>query len=219
MMSLENNKTITNCNNCDNYTNHKILFTEKVEVENEDNEKEASLNKEFENYMVVRCEGCDETSFLIRHTGDKYIDEHNDFYDENFPEDENFESDFNFLDEEAFDELPKILANLYTQIESAFNEDANILAGVGLRMLVEALCLEQSIEGKNLQEKIKNLQSCGLISLNEVPILDKLRLIGNFSAHEIKGFSIDKLEYALDIINHVLKSVYLLPKINKKLKI
>ena len=115
--------------------------------------------------------------------------------------------------------MPKLLNDLYEEVEGAFKENSNILAGVGLRMLVEALCLEQKIKGRNLQEKIKNLHTSGLISANEVPILDKLRLIGNFSAHEIKGLSISKLEYALDIVNHVLKSIYILPKINKKLRL
>ena len=90
---------------------------------------------------------------------------------------------------------------------------------MGLRMLVEAICLEQKIPGLNLQSKIRKLHELGMISKNELPILDKLRLIGNDSAHKIKSFSIDKLSYALDIINHIIKSIYVLPKINKLLKL
>lgn len=87
-----------------------------------------------------------------------------------------------------------------------------------MRTLVEAICIHQNIEGKNLKDKIENLHKAGLISTSEAPILDKLRLIGNVSAHQIKKLNINKLEYALDIINHVLKSIYILPKINRKLK-
>ena len=97
--------------------------------------------------------------------------------------------------------------------------ESNILAGVGLRMLVEGICLERKIAGKNLLEKIKNLHSANWLSANEVPILDKLRQIGNFSAHSIKGFSTTDLQYALEIVNHVLKTIYILPLINKRLKI
>lgn len=111
------------------------------------------------------------------------------------------------------------LYDLYEEIKEAFESGSNILAGVGLRAMVEAVCMQEKIEGRNLQEKIKNLHNKGLIASSEQPILDKLRLIGNLSTHQIKAFPLDKLNYALDIINHVLKSIYVLPKINKKLKI
>lgn len=65
--------------------------------------------------------------------------------------------------------------------------------------------------------KIKKLSEEGLISTNEHPILDKLRLIGNASAHSIKSIDIEYLEYALEIVNHIIKSIYILPNIDKKL--
>ncbi len=161
-------------------------------------------------------------SFLKRHTNGLFADEDEDgdvgYFDENFPNKE-YDLDVVLLSEQQQSTLPKIFRNLYEEVEGAFKEESNILAGVGLRMLVEAICMERKIKGKNLQEKIKNLSPAGLISANEIPILDKLRLIGNFSAHEIKSFSNEMLDYALEIINHILKTIYLLPQINRKLKI
>jgi hypothetical protein len=46
-----------------------------------------------------------------------------------------------------------------------------------------------------------------MIPGSELPILDKLRQIGNLSTHQIKAFPIEKLNYALDIINHIMKSI------------
>jgi hypothetical protein len=85
--------------------------------------------------------------------------------------------------------------------------------------LVEAICLDQSIIGSNLLKKIEKLHHEGFISKSELPILDKLRITGNDSAHKIKGLSMYKLELALGIVNHVLTSIYILPVINKKLEI
>lgn len=212
---------LTHCNDCRKNTNHSILFSKRINYSDDEvPKKKNAAGKEYDDYMTIQCDGCNEISFLLRRHRDYFANENNsiNYFDDNFPSNE-FDSDVNLLDINEQEQLPRILYDLYQEVESAFNQSSNILAGVGLRMLVEAMCLEQKINGKNLQEKIRNLHTSGLISQSEVPILDKLRLIGNFSAHEIKRFSIDKLEYALDIINHVLKSIYILPKINKKLKI
>jgi hypothetical protein len=215
-MSTVKKTTTTQCYDCRKITNHKILHCKQVvEIETVKRKK----TKTFSDYMIVQCSGCDEINFLLRYSGKQFIgDDGNDYIDINFPyEDDELDYDISLLSRKEQLGLPKLLRDLYEEIEGAFIDDLKILAGVGLRMLIEALCLEQMIKGKNLQEKIKNLHLSGLISANEVPILDKLRLIGNFSAHEVRGLSIGKLEYALDIVNHVLKSIYVLPKINKKL--
>lgn len=214
-------KTInTHCNDCSRTTNHNVLFYKRVTTVDDLFRKNSPFYKSHKDYMTVQCCGCNELSFLIRHLDSSTSGIYNgsDYFDENFPSNE-FDLDAAVLTEEELEVLPKIIQQLYVEVEGAFLEESEILAGVGLRMLVEAICLEQKIPGSNLATQIPNLHTAGLISANEIPILDKLRKIGNISVHEIKGFSIDKLQYALDIINHVLKSIYVLPKINKRLKI
>lgn len=173
-----------------------------------------SLTKADEEYAVIRCLGCGVPSFLltVKFRGNSKPVQYVYPYD---VEDE----DFMFLDYEYKDELPLRIKKLYDEIENAFETDSAILAGIGLRALVEAVCVDQKITGHNLDRKIQGLHEKGLISTTELPILDKLRLIGNASAHEIKSLPIDKLELALSIINHVLVSIYVLPKINKQLKL
>lgn len=219
-MKNSDKKIYTHCQNCKRTTSQNVLFNKRLTEYDEFYSENSPMYKYHYDYMIIQCGGCEEVSFLKRHTNGLFADEYSDVghFDENFPSEED-DFDFPMLSEEEQGFLPVLLRGLYTEVESAFKAEANILAGVGLRMLVEGICLQEKISGKNLQEKIKNLQVSGQLSVNAVPILDKLRVIGNFSAHEIKGFSIEKLEVALDIINHVLKSIYVLPKINKRLKI
>jgi hypothetical protein len=73
------------------------------------------------------------------------------------------------LKEEDQDELPAQISRLYDQIKKAFDGDANILAGMGLRALVEAICLQQGITGNRLVDKINNLQAAGLPSRKAYP--------------------------------------------------
>ena len=124
-----------------------------------------------------------------------------------------------FLDFEHKELLPKKIQRLYDQIESAFESDSDIGAGLLLRTMIEAICINLKIPGRNLQAKLDGLLIKGLIATVERPILDKLRLIGNDSAHKIKSLSMDKLELALSIVNHVLRSIYILPKINRQLRL
>jgi hypothetical protein len=205
----------TQCSTCDRKTNQHILFLKREKKKNEHNEKEI----EIVDYLTIECAGCKTVSFLHRELYED-INGEEGFIDNHYPNNSNYHwGEFNFLSDEDQDELPTPLYNLYEEVKLAFENDSNILAGIGLRTLVEAVCLHQKIAGKNLQDKIKNLQTQGLISSAELPILDKLRLIGNMSTHQVKAIPLDKLNYALDIINHVLKSIYVLPKINRKLKI
>ncbi len=202
----------TVCENCNEETNHTVLFKKEVRI----NESKSKIDEGQEWYCVTQCAGCNTYSFVLRTffcgTNDKDLD----FYDMNYPS--RVES-FNFLSPDNESGLPNNISNLYLEVKEAFNSESPILAGIGLRTLVEAVCIQQNIAGGNLKEKIISLHKNGQISTTELPILDKLREIGNFSAHEIKKFSMDKLSYALDIINHVLISIYILPRINKKLKI
>lgn len=210
---------ITNCNQCEDETNHQILFKKRVtHVFKSENGKKSST-KDIEDYMTIQCKGCNTISFLRRDSGSFYDSKGEKYYiDYNFPEIE-YDTDLKFLSQEELNSVPYKIRELYQEVELVFENEGNKLAGVGLRMLVEAICLEQKILGSNLKIKIEKLHDKGLISKNEIPILDKLREMGNTSAHEIKSFTLDKLEYALDILNHVLKSIYVLPKINRKLKL
>jgi hypothetical protein len=202
-------------------TNHTILFSKVVRDEmilEEWDPKETYVDSI--NHMVVQCKGCDHISFLMRHTGDSFTNEkgESEVFDINYP-DTKFSAPLNMLTDDEIYVLPSVLQDLYDELQIVLKHDANILVGVGLRMLVEAICMEQNITGGNLKVKIEQLHKKGLLAENAIPILDKLRTIGNTSAHEIKAYSIDKLSYAVEIINHVLRNIYILPRINKKLKV
>lgn len=196
---------LTYCSECDGDKNHRKLFSKT---------SKSSFTKTTDEFCVVECLGCDTVSFLqILRLSKKGKPIHF-----NYPHDEHFVY-YAFLPDQYIKKLPKSIRKLYEEVMVAFNADSAILCGVGLRGLVEAICIDQSVKGSNLQEKIKRLHNEGWISRSELPILDKLRLIGNDSAHKIKIWPMRKLELALGIINHVLTSIYILPRMDSLLKI
>lgn len=178
-----------------------------------------NAEKTFEIFLVVKCLGCNTISFVHRISGKGFVDKDRgkNYIEINYPEKE-LENDAELLTQEEQSKLPKILRKLYEEVEIAFEYDSTILSGIGLRMLIEAICLEQNIQGKYLKQKIEQLHNAGLITKKDLPALDKLREIGNISAHEIRSVQGHKLHYALKVVNHVLKSIYILPTIQKKLR-
>lgn len=206
---------LTDCVSCKRETNQLVLSSKKTSNGNEKVETEEN----FTEYMILECGGCKTISFLIRETTEHVSFGETYCYDRNYPKKIDSYEEYKFLRDEDHEQLPVKIYELYNEVRVAFENEVSVLAGLGLRTIIEAICLQQKISGNSLFNKIKTLETKSLISPNERELLDKLRVIGNMSAHEIKAFPMDKLGYALDIVNHVLQSVYILPKINKKLNI
>ncbi len=215
-MKTKEKTTRTLCNTCGPNINHHILFRNEGSSEKFSEKDEINLI-DRDDHLLVKCCGCEKVSFLRRN----YTLEADGItvlqsLDWNYPEKP---YDFyNFLSYDDEYELPSAINSLYNEVKSAFNDDSEILAGLGLRTLVEAICIHQKIVGNNLQDKIQNLHHVGSISKKDASYIDNLRQIGNSSAHEISSLSMDKLQIALEIINQILRTIYVIPKHDKKLK-
>jgi len=208
-----NTKTLnTRCKTCSVETNHKILF-------NTDEIKIASSNDidEFESYNIIQCLGCDTISFL-KLCWDEQIQNDDDIMYYHFPEDPHFLYKEYFLSEDDISYLPALVTQIYAEIYEAFITESTILCGIGLRMIVEAVCLNKKISGRTLENKIDNFFEDGYISKNELSSIHKLREIGNVSAHEIKSPSSTILDAALEAVNHLLRSIYVVSKKTNRLK-
>lgn len=113
--------------------------------------------------------------------------------------------------------LPRGLWKAYEETRSALMHDLPILTGIGIRAIVETVCNEKGCSSRNLEEKIGELISTGVITRADGAILHDLRFMGNEAAHKTKAHSQDELSLALDVAEHLLESVYLLPERAKRL--
>ncbi len=95
----------------------------------------------------------------------------------------------------------------------------NILAGIGIRALVESVCKDKNAVGNDLEKRINDLVLKGILTKDEAGILHKTRLLGNRSAHEVAEPTYEELEIAMDIVENLLRNVYIIPERAKKLKI
>lgn len=113
--------------------------------------------------------------------------------------------------------LPDSVSQVYAETYKALCNEQPVLAGVGIRALIEAVCQERNATGKTLEKKIDGLVDLNLLTSDGAKSLHNLRVIGNQAAHEVKPHSEEKLSAAMKIIEHLLEAVYVIPKYGNQL--
>lgn len=107
-------------------------------------------------------------------------------------------------------DVPKVVSAIYRQSLEAICNNAGILAGMGLRATVEAICNEQAIAGRTLEKRIDSLAKTGLISAKDAGRLHAIRFMGNDAAHDVQPTDKQSLSIALRIVEHLIVSLYVL---------
>lgn len=105
-----------------------------------------------------------------------------------------------------FKQLSKGLAKIYRETLGAYNNNLSILCALGIRSLLEGICADKKIAGRNLKEKINNLDK--LLPKNIVSNLHSIRFIGNEAAHELSAPSIEELRLAIELCEDLLNFLY-----------
>lgn len=231
------------CRRCKNRNHHGIIMShkEKSEYPYDDIEWEHE-------YFIVQCLGCDTIAFVSEYGDESMIDL--DPYGDNrhftevivYPEEPKVEKKSRYEPHKPLDfkESPEAIQIMYSQIVSAFNMQSYLLAGVGLRMLVEGICKDLGIQGgyvldekgvkllrkdsteearrTNLEGKINGLVEKTLVVQSQANILHKIRELGNSSAHELKEPARRTLVLAIDVLEKIIEQIYELDKYSLKFK-
>lgn len=203
----------SDCRACGRSTRHEILF-QHIE------DSTPEIYHERETWQVVRCLGCDTAGFRKRY---------DDF--ENVWEDHEgnvqHESEItayprvirNHKKLRSLYYVPELIRRAYTQTLSAYSEHAFVLASIGLRATIEAVCNQLNLTGSSLEKRIDQLYKGGYVSNGDKKLLHAIRFLGNDAAHEIKEPKESELRVALEIVEHLLNSVFILEKKAKSLDI
>jgi hypothetical protein len=192
------------CSNCGIETNHIIVAFEVTASSDPDYRYE-------ERFMLVRCLGCGGISFRKEaHDFEAYyqVGENEWEYDigtEVFPP---FLAGHKSLTGTQF--MPPIVRSIYEQTLYAIKLGHYVLAGIGLRATVEAICREHQVEGRNLSTQISRLAAAGLISRKDARNLQGIRFMGNDAAHDLQSPKKEAIRIALRIVEHVLETQYTL---------
>lgn len=204
------------CSECDRETTHSIVRSANYVNEYED--KDFSVTA-WEEYAIIECKGCQAISFRqassnsenLDHdpdTGATILDEKIDLYPPRLAGRRELKDSW---------ELPFPVRRAYEETWQALQGGMPVLAGIGIRALVETMCKERGANGRSLEKKLDNLVDQGVLTKAGAEILHSLRIMGNDAAHEVKPHKIGDLSTAMDVIEHALQGIYILPKRAAKL--
>ena len=195
------------CKNCDGETYHEVLKEVKT---HEDDGNVYVTNK----YQVVRCNGCHEISFRYCWTnsediaqdpitGEIILIDHQELYPSRIAGQKELKDCWL---------LPPKILSLYRETHHALCNKLGILAGLGIRGLVEATCKEKNAVDDNLEKKIDDMVRLAHVSKEGAEILHGTRLLGNEAAHDTEPVPEKQLDAAMDVVEHMLIGVFILPK-------
>lgn len=215
------NKTAGNaldisCIECKRKTKHKVLAS--VDSEGEEHCGGSNFVTYGGHRQIVQCQGCETISFRIAtwNSEDYDVDEHTGSTVANesvtlFPS----RNEGRVAVKDTY-LLPETVQRIYGETISALNNGQRVLAGIGIRALVETICKDKNAPGANLARKIDGLIGQGVLTADGAAILHKIRTLGNDAAHEVKPHKPEQLSLALDVCEHLLNGVYLLPHYAEK---
>ena len=212
--SWEANKTAgqvldVECAECRRTTKHRVLAS--ADVAGEDWYRQNSVHY-WAHYQIVQCQGCESTTYRTVSSNS----EDWDFDDQGevvlnqtvtlWPDRSEGRNPINDVHL-----LPSNVQRIYGETVKALNNDQPVLAGIGIRALIETICKDKAAPGSNLMSKIDGLVSLGVLTTEGAVILHKIRTLGNDAAHEVKPHTPTQLGLALDVCEHLLQGAYLLP--------
>lgn len=192
------------CGRCNQDTNHDVLSSERVGSDNDDFWWQ-------EIYSIAKCRGCGELTFLLQSSSEDDYD-----YDEDgnafiatristYPKQRPIASGLRH-----YWSVPNSISGVYKETIIALNNSCLMLAAAGFRTIIEATCMENNISGKTLESKINNLCKANIITKRDRDRLHSIRFLGNDSVHQMKSPTVDILLLVLEIIDIMLKNLYIL---------
>lgn len=193
------------CANCNGLRKHDLLH----EIKKSGDEGHGAYNW-TEKHLIIECSGCENVSFLkifgddtmIRYSddGDPYYYEEEQIYPHHLLHGQMLQN---------LHYLPATLKNIYKETIDALKVNALILTAGGFRAIIEATCNHLKIKRGNLEERIDSLHHKGYLSFAESKRLHSIRFLGNDALHEIETPKVEHLYLLLEIVNHLLASLYI----------
>lgn len=198
------------CIVCGLDTNHKKLWSKDFNYHDEESEIWATDTQE-----VYSCLGCDHITFRTVSINSEDIDV--------VGENEKGEPIYGLaktitlypkrdrrMIQKKYDiwNAPTKVRRIYQETIEAYNNGLLTLCGIGIRAIIEAICLEEKIIVEGLNNKIDELIKKGIVTPKLGEGLQESRLLGNESAHELETFGDRELLASIQLIENVIDGHY-----------
>ena len=186
------------CNTCGRETNH--LTRGEYEIKEDVNDEGAF---EAETHRLLSCAGCDtptletQTSLFDPSEGESSLHDLFSYQPERNQQSHNVK---------LFRRIPPKLRAIYRQSVAAYNHSLPVLCAAGFRALIEGICADKKIVGRNLEKKIDAMEA--ILPKNIVENLHGFRFMGNDAVHELAAPKMEDLKIAIDVSEDLLNFLY-----------
>lgn len=209
--SKVSNKTKIYCNICKGETNHDIKSTHAQSYleEFEDHGQKFQGYYEETEFRFLVCRGCDSATLQEKWTCAGMKD-HNggDLYSYNY-----YPKRKNLGERQAkkFHHVDIKLNNTYKEIITAFQQGLEIVTAIGVRALLEGICVVEGIDDKvawGLAGKIEKLKDLSHIPNSIIDGLNDLKFIGDDAAHRLIATDKHTLTVSINLLESLLTHLY-----------
>jgi len=198
------------CGNCEGFKNHKVIAKREVRSHEDDPYHWG------EDHYFCQCAGCDTYCYAVAEYTEDDFDNYTgemDYRWKTYPFSKNSRKPLDDVDD-----FPQKVKLIYQETIGALNAQLPVLTAIGLRAIIEAICVEQGVAGRNLEKKIDGLATSGVLSTAQAKILHGHRFLGNIAVHEVVSANPRELIAALEIAEAMLKTIYVLPSLSAQIK-
>jgi hypothetical protein len=215
-LDVADNKIVkVKCPECGGgFKNHVVLCEHNDEWVDEENRENGATT-----YQVCKCQGCDAVRFRVDAWDTYNIDPYTGEAESTITVYPEFVANKRepAITESLTDVAPQV-DRIYRETVAALNAGTLILAGAGLRAIVEAICQKENSKGGDLQQKIDGLVKQGKLAQRQADLLHEERYLGNFAIHEVEPPSQSEIEDGLVIVEAMLTTLYVVPQRGARLK-
>lgn len=118
--------------------------------------------------------------------------------------------------------IPERIRSCLEEAITCHAEGCYVASAIMVRRTLEELCEDKGSKGDSLKKRIEGLRSLVVLPKELFDALDELRLLGNDAAHieskEYDQIGKDEVEVAIELTKEILKSVYQMDTLVKKLR-
>lgn len=199
------------CNTCKGETNHDIKSThnQSYHEEFEDHGQRFIGYYEETEYRFVVCRGCDTATLQEKWTCAGMHDQNGDhIYSFSYhPKRKNLGE----REAKRFHHVDKKLNDSYKEIIAAFQQGLEIVTAMGVRALLEGICVIEGIDdhvARGLSKKIESLKNSPNIPNSIIDGLNGLKFIGDDAAHRLNATDKHTLSLSIDLLESLLTHLY-----------
>jgi hypothetical protein len=204
VQKVDSKKIWVACQRCEKETQHQPL----TKVTESDESPDGDIQV-WNDYLTLVCGGCNTISFCIASKCSEGRDPYTGEFDVSYQLHPSRVAGRPQM--RAVRSLPHAIYQIYQETHEALCSKKPILAGIGIRAILESLCKVKGVVGRNLEIKIDNLAEMGLIARDSANFLHRIRSLGNKAAHEVAAHSDLELAAAMEIVEQLLQAVFVLP--------